>query len=1088
MSMDNLPSSIGNCRLVSKLGQGGMGAVYRATHETLGREVAIKLLPPEFTQQNEYIQRFLREARAAAHLKHPNIVQVYDAGEQGGRYYIAMEFVDGTSLSATLKERGPIPEMDGLRLMIQAAHGLAAAHALNLVHRDIKPENLMLGKDGVLKIADFGLVTAIRKDEHLTQDGAMLGTPAYMSPEQCEGVPADARSDIYSLGATFYRLMTGNAPFSAATPIGVLFKHKHEPAPDARSVNPAISEATAQVLLKMMAKRPEDRFQSAAEVAALAEAIMQGQRPVIQLPAQGPGVSAPGSTPSVGMVSQGTGGIHSAPTHAYTPAPGGTASTPTWTPQPAPSGLTPVQAGATPLPGSATPAMQGVYTPVGMQAVTGAQVGPTLVSGPQAAVVPGTTIMQPPPRSAVGLIAAAAVIFFLLLAGGAYYGLVLYPQGQIELAMRKAQDLQMMKQYEPAIQVLESAHARYPDANELKQKRDAIEAVWIQERVVKLKESARALLDMNKHEDAVKACVDALALEVRGKTLPGFSTDEQIPALKQKAENLRDFTKFMDMGSLAMKDKRYADAVAAYQEAGNFEAKPGREAAVAANRASFEGYLADAAKYEKQMNFIAALEAANKAAELKVEDISKLQERLQKRIQHDKIVADAEAEQKGGNLRSAAAKLEQAATIAPDDSASEVLRGRAHELVAEADYQDAMAKGKTALQNRKWADAEAAFKLAEASKAKDPVATKLHGQAMAGALADKAAAATQARNWQEALQMYRAAADQDPDNAAYPQGALDAEKKIAEIDKLSKEARDAEAGAKWDDAAAKYTILAELDGTQKTTYEQRANNAKFESAMAKSRALAGSGKLDDALKAAQSAMPFDPTGGQKAQVEIDALKSRIQAVHAAASRAQAVENATQLVRDGKLAAALGILSDAAKADPGNQQLSTLKLSLEDVVAIEKAYTRLEEIRQDARAAIDMGLTCDKDDKKMKSWQASVDEWKAKIADGKSAARGAWLERKFDDIKPAYDGMRSKAQEMAQLYTTLAANFHGKAASAAKPKANIGGLVGGYGRGSFGGVGASGDIGDNQKHAGVYDGSAKSLERCAEEARRFSVSE
>ncbi|MBI3831807.1 MAG: protein kinase [Planctomycetes bacterium] len=1081
MSMDNLPSIIGNCRLISKVGQGGMGAVYRATHETLGREVAIKMLPTEFTQQNEYIQRFLREARAAAQLKHPNIVQVYDAGEQGGRYYIAMEFVDGTSLSATLKERGPLSETDGLRLMIHAAHGLAAAHALNLVHRDIKPENLMLGKDGVLKIADFGLVTAIRKDEHLTQDGAMLGTPAYMSPEQCEGVPADSRSDIYSLGATFYRLMTGNAPFSAATPIGVLFKHKHEPAPDARSVNPAISEATAQVLLKMMAKRPEDRFQSAAEVAALAEAILQGQRPVIHLPAQGPGVSVPGSTPSVGMVSQGTGGIHSAPTHAYTPAPAGAANTPTWMPQP-------VASSVTPMPSGATPGMQGVYTPVGIQAVTPSQFGPTLVSGAQPAVVPGTTIMQPPPRSAAGLIAAAAVIFFLLLAGGAYYGLVLYPQGQIEQAMRKAQDMQMLKQYEAAIQTLEAANARYPDANELKAKRDAIEAVWIQERVAKLKESARASLELSKHDDAVKACADALALEVRGKTLPGFSTDEALPALKRKAEDLRDFTKFMDMGAAAMKDKRFPDAVAAYQEAVSFEAKPGREAATAATRASFEGYLADETKYEKQMNFPAALEAANKAAELKVEDIAQLQERIKKRIQHDKTVADAEAEQKNGNLRAAATKLEQAAAIAPDDSAGEVLRSRAHELVAEADYQDGMTKGKAALLSKKWVDAEAAFKLAEAAKPKDPLATKLHGQALAGALADKAAYAAQAHNWQEAVQMYRGAAEQDPENAEYAQGALEAEKKIAEIDKLSKEARDAEAGAKWEDAAAKYTILAGLDGTQKTTYEQRANNAKFESAMGKSRALAASGKLDDALKAAQSAMTYDPTGGQKAQVEIEALKGRIAAMHAAASREKAVETATQLVRDGKITAALGLLSDAAKADPGNNQTSTLKLSLEDVAAIEKAYTRLEEIRQDARAAIDMALTCDKDDKKMNSWKASVDEWKDKIADGKAAARGAWLERKFDDIKPAYDGMRAKAQEMAQLYTTLAANFHGKAASAAKPKANIGGLVGGYGRGTFGGVGASGDIGDNQKHAGIYDGSAKALERCAEDARRFSVSE
>jgi len=225
---------------------------------------------------------------------------------------------------------------------------------------------------------------------------------------------------------------------------------------------------------------------------------------------------------------------------------------------------------------------------------------------------------------------------------------------------------------------------------------------------------------------------------------------------------------------------------------------------------------------------------------------------------------------------------------------------------------------------------------------------------------------------------------------------------------------------------------------------------------------------------------------QRAQVEIQALQAKLQARNAATARAQALDSAVQQVRQGRLSGALAILAEAAKADPGNGQIQTLKLSLEDVIAIEKSYGRLEEVRMDARAAIEMGLTCDKDDKKMKSWLASVDEWKDRLAEGRHTARGAWLDQKFDGIKPAYDGMRSKAQETAQLYTSLAANFAGKSASAAKPKANIGGLVGGYGGGAFGGIGGSGDIGDNQKHAGVYKGSSDALARCAEEARRLSA--
>lgn len=1072
MGMDNLPSSIGNCRLVSKLGQGGMGAVYRATHETLGREVAIKMLPTEFTQNHEYVQRFLREARAAAHLKHPNIVQVYDAGEQSGRYYISMEFVDGKSLAALLKERGPLSETEALRLMIQAAHGLAAAHAQGMVHRDIKPENLMLDKDGTLKVADFGLVTAIRKDENLTQDGAMLGTPAYMSPEQCEGLAADARSDVYSLGATFFRLMTGTAPFSASTPIGILFKHKHEPAPDPRSINPGLSESTALLLLKMMAKQQQDRFPSAGDVAAAAETIVRGERPAIALPH--PGAAAPGSSPSVGAITHGSGGmgIHSAPTHAYTPPPGAAASadTPTWTP------------GAhTPLP-AGTP----VYTPTGMPAISPAQMGPTVITTQQPAVVPGTTIMQPAPRSALPMIAAAAILFMLLAAGGAYYGLVAYPQGQIDLAKRTAQEQRLLKQHEVAIQTLDAAYLKYPHAADLKSTRDAIEAEWLRERIAQFKETARGAVELARYDDAVKAIEDAQGLDEKGRALPGYAADAQLATLRKKFEDQRDYAKFMDQGLASEKDKRYADAVAAYEEARKYEPKGSREAQASAARAAFQGHLADVAKYESENNFKAALNAAEKAATLKVEDVTKLQDRLQKRIQHDQLVAEGETEQAAGNLRPAASRFEQAAALAANDSAAEALRGRARDLVLDADFGDAMRQGQAALKDRQWPQAEDAFRKAAGLKAKDLAAPKGLAQAQAGSRADRAAAAAKAGQWADAAKLYAEALELDPQQPAYAAGVKQAQEQLGQIESLLAQARDAEGAKNWELAADKFTLLAGLEPTRKQEHEARVNNARFELGMARARSLAAEGRVEDAIKAAQGAMPYDVAGGQRAQVEIQALQAKLQARNAAAARAQALDSAVQQVRQGRLSGALAILAEAAKADPGNGQIQTLKLSLEDVIAIEKAYGRLEEVRMDARAAIEMGLTCDKDDKKMKSWLASVDEWKDRLSEGRHTARGAWLDQKFDGIKSAYDSMRGKAQETAQLYTSLAANFAGKSASAAKPKANIGGLVGGYGGGAFGGIGGSGDIGDNQKHAGVYKGSSDALARCAEEARRLSA--
>lgn len=273
-----VPEVIGNFRIVSKIGQGGMGAVFRAMHGTLERPVALKILPAELASNAEYVARFLREARTIAQLRHDNVVQVYDAGEQNGQYYIAMELVDGCSLQKYIDEtHGRITEEEGLALLLQAAKGLAAAHAKGLVHRDVKPENMLLDKDKTLRLVDFGLVMESSSTSQLTATGACLGTPMYMSPEQADGEHADARTDLYSLGVSFYRAFTGQPPFSSATVMNLLFKHKFEAPPDPRQLRPDLSPNVRNLLLHLMAKKREERPASAQAVVEMIEGLAKGK-------------------------------------------------------------------------------------------------------------------------------------------------------------------------------------------------------------------------------------------------------------------------------------------------------------------------------------------------------------------------------------------------------------------------------------------------------------------------------------------------------------------------------------------------------------------------------------------------------------------------------------------------------------------------------------------------------------------------------------------------------------------------------------------------------------------------------------------
>lgn len=271
-------ATLGGCQIMRLIGKGGMASVYHGYQPHLDREVAVKVLPPYYAADSIFVERFQREARAMARLRHPNVITIFDLGEQGQWLFIVMEYITGGNLRQRL-QRQTIPWPEIIAIFHDLAQALDFAHDQGIVHRDVKPVNVLIDDQSTRQravLSDFGIARMLETSAHLTRTGAGVGTPEYMAPEQCRGLEVDARADIYALGVMLYEVLCGHPPFIAAEYTAIAHAHIYEPVPAPSLLNPHVSLPVQAVVLKALQKRPEQRFATAGEmVLALDQALRQ---------------------------------------------------------------------------------------------------------------------------------------------------------------------------------------------------------------------------------------------------------------------------------------------------------------------------------------------------------------------------------------------------------------------------------------------------------------------------------------------------------------------------------------------------------------------------------------------------------------------------------------------------------------------------------------------------------------------------------------------------------------------------------------------------------------------------------------------